>query len=242
MKMMIRYIYMMNRTIRHAGTMKSQSVLWGLLFSLTLFLAFSATSFAQSLSNPTKLYTGTIFNLGSGDLAGEGMLYVYEDPYPTPVTSSRINATTGAYRVILDPAKLYWFRVEVLGYFTDDFMVATPSGGDYREMSEDLHIRPIPIDSVLYSGSPFADGAASFTDEAAVRNVLTFLRENPTVIVEIGVGLEVDKVDPVTKDRVDAIKKLFREIDVSTTRIKWERKLDDPYGLVTIKVDSFELP
>ena len=188
---------------------------WGLTLgvAITLFFAFCASTMsAQSLTNPTKLYTGVIYELGaeSENVVGEGMLYVYEDPYENnPVTSSRINATTGAYRVILDPAKLYWFRVEALGFYTDDFMVASPAGGNYEERSEDLRIRKIPVDSVLFQGTPFDGETATFSDDTPIRKVLEFLVEHPTVIVEIGVGLEADEVDPVTKKRVGAIKKLF---------------------------------
>ena len=211
----------------------------------TAFLAIACSphALAQSLTNPTKLYTGTIYTAGTNDLAGEGMLYVFEDPYEeSPVTSSRINATAGGYRVLLDPAKLYWFRIEALGFYTDDFMVSSPPGEDYEERVEDLRIRPIPIDSLLFRGAPFEGETALFSDNAPMRNVLEFLVDNPTVVVEIGVGLEADEVDPVTKKRVNAIKKLFREMDVSTTRIAWTRKLDDPFGTITISIDSFAEP
>ncbi|MGE3802097.1 MAG: hypothetical protein AB7H80_13840 [Candidatus Kapaibacterium sp.] len=205
-------------------------------------LTISAVGEAQSLTNPTKLYTGAVLSHGSEEPVNEAILYVYEDPYPTPVTSSRITTNTAEYRVLLDPAKLYWFRVEALGHFTDDFMVASPRGSNYEELKFDLHIRPIPIDSTLYRGTPFEGETATWGDEAGIKNVLAFMIENPTVKVEIGIGLEVNEVDPLTQDRVNAIKQLFREMEVSTTRIKWDRKLDDPFGTVTMKISGFEMP
>ena len=210
--------------------------------ALIFMVSAVARSDAQSLSNPTKLYTGSVYTQGTEQVVEEAMLYVYEDPYTTPVTSSHITTTTGEYRVLLDPAKLYWFRVEALGHFTDDFMVATPSGTTYEERKENLPIRPIPLDSVLYSGRPFAGETADWSEEEAIRNVLAFLDENPTVKVEIGVGLEVDEVDPLTQSRVNAIKQIFRDMNISTTRIKWERKLDNPFGMITMTIDGFEMP
>ena len=208
--------------------------------TLTILLATGAE--AQGLTNPTKLYTGAVFTQGTETIVEDAMLYVYEDPYPTPVTSSRITTNTGEYRVLLDPAKLYWFRVEALGHFTDDFMVASPAGGNYEELSQDMYIRPIPVDSILYRGKPFEGETASWSEKEAIGNVLNFLIENPTVKVEIGMGLEVNEVDPLTQERVNAIKGIFKDMNVSTTRIKWDRKLSDPFGMMTVRVESFEMP
>ncbi|MCB0712769.1 MAG: hypothetical protein KDD67_10605 [Ignavibacteriae bacterium] len=210
--------------------------------TVVLTFAISADVEAQSLTNPTKLYTGAVLSLGSEEAVNEAILYVYEDPYSTPVTSSRITTNTSEYRVLLDPATLYWFRVEALGHFTDDFMVASPRGTNYEELKFDLHIRPIPIDSTLYRGTPFEGETAAWGDQAGMKGVLAFMLENPTVKVEIGVGLEVNEVDPLTQDRVNAIKQLFREMEVSTTRIKWDRKVGDQFGTITMKISGFETP
>lgn len=213
-----------------------------LLSLLPIFLAFvvlSEKASAQKLTNPTKLFKGHIYKAESDVPAGEGMIYVYEDPYPNPVTSSRVNPTTGDYSVILDPSHIYRFSVEVIGCYTSEFVISTPAGTNYEELIENFDVTPIAVDSLLYSGSPFAEGAATFADDASLREVLMFLDANPTVIVSIGVGLARDEVDPVTRQRVDAIKNLFSEMKVSTTRIRWERLVGTEVGKYIIKVAAF---
>lgn len=207
------------------------------LFVIPLFLPGEMQ--AQKLTNPTKLFKGNVTNESTKTSAGEGMVYVYEDPYPKPVTSSRVNPTTGEYSVILDPSHVYRFSVEVIGCYTSEFILSTPAGIEYEELEENFEVTPIAVDSLLYQGSPFAEGNATFADDAGMREVLTFLNANPTVIVSIGVGLVKDEVDPITKKRVDAIKALFTEMKVSTTRIHWERLVGTPVGTYIVKTKEF---
>ncbi len=208
-----------------------------------LLLAFAVVGFAdlyaQKLENPTKLYKGVV-SLGTTGTAPEGVVYVYEEPYPTPVTSSKLNTGTGEYRVILDPAKLYRFSVEAVGCHAAEFIIASPAGTNYEELDKHFTVSPIPIDSVLFNGKLFAEGQATFSNEAKLREVLTFLVENQAVIVSIGVGLVKDEVDPISKQRVAAIKELFREMNVSTTRIKWVRMVGDELGLFKISIAEFD--
>lgn len=218
--------------------MKSYRPLLLLSFSSFLFLLLlSGQAQAQKLTNPTKLFKGIVEKESAP--AGEGMVYVYEDPYPKPVTSSRVNPTTGDYSVILDPSHVYRFVVEVIGCYTSEFIISTPAGTNYEELEENFEVVSIPADSLLYNGSLFAEGKNTFADEAALREVLAFLDANPTVIVSIGVGLEKDEVDPVTKTRVEVIKSMFTEMNISTTRIKWERLVGTPVGTYVIKVKEF---
>ena len=203
--------------------------------------AVSSELLAQKLENPTKLYRGIVLMTGSDEPAHEGLISVYEEPYPEPVTSSRINTGTGDYSMILDPSKIYRFKVEAIGCYTSEFIISTPGGTNYEELDENFEVSPIPADSILYNGKPFVTGEASFSDEAGIQQVLTFLQVNSSVIVSIGVGLEKDAVDPVSKKRVEALKVKFREMNVSTTRIKWVRMVGDELGLIRISVADFEL-
>jgi hypothetical protein len=197
---------------------------------------------SQSLTNPTKMYKGTITLEESGDVPGDGIVKVYEDPYPDAVTSSKVNNETGEYSVILDPATLYRFEVAGLGCYTRDFWLGSPIGGNYEERTVNFTIRKVAIDSILYHGRPFAEGSAQLTDRGDLDRILFFLAENPTVEVAIEVALVKDEVDPVTADRVTAIKEAFRNADVSTTRINWVRKVGDPFNEFTFRISGFEMP
>lgn len=221
--------------------MKSNLLLRLPVSAFVLMVLFcTATLSAQKLENPTKLYRGIVSLAGSSDVAHDGIIYVYEDPYPTPVTSSKLNTGTGEYSMILDPSKIYRLSVEAVGCYTSEFIIATPAGTNYEELDENFEVDPIPLDSVLYAGKPFAEGGAAFSDESGFRQMISFLVENPAVIVSINVGLLEDKVDAVTKKRVDAIKEMFRELEVSTTRIKWVRLVGEELGLFRVAITEFD--
>lgn len=215
-----------------------------LQFALSLIAAFLCCSgadlSAQKLTNPTKLYRGIISSTENSSPVHSGSVLVFEDPYPEPVTSSKINTGTGEYSMILDPSKIYRLRIEADGYYTSEVILSTPAGSEYQELDEPFEVMPIPKDSVLFSGVPFTDGTNTYADGSGIREAVRFLAENPSVTVVIGVGLVEDKVDPVTKKRVDAIKELFREFDVSTTRIDWDRRLDMELGQYVVKISGFK--
>ena len=212
----------------------------GLIFSLALFLMFGhSTLQAQetgSLENPTKLVSGQI-TAQDGSVVEQGRVLVFEDPYPNVVTSSKINRDEG-YRLLLDPSKIYIFRIEAPGFFTEEILISTPAGYDYAEITENFVLQQIANDSVLYEGEPFVAESADFT-EAGISSVVSFLKENPTVEVTIEVGLVEDAVDPVSKQRVGAIKHLFVENELSLTRITWSRDLDRPFNNFAIRISGF---
>ncbi len=203
------------------------------------FLANDVSMVAQetgSLENPTKLMMGTVTSDVGEEIDG-GIILVFEDPYPNVVTSSKINRGEG-YRLLLDPSKIYTFRIEAPGYFSDEVLISTPAGYDYEEVSENFTLHAIPADSTLYTGSPFVGESAEFTDEG-IESVITFLKENPSTTVTINVGLVEDAVDPVSKARVSAIKDLFTENELSVTRITWERDLNRPFNEFAIAISGF---
>ncbi len=207
------------------------------LIILTVASAGSATAQdVGKLENPTKLYTGMV-TAPDGTPVNHGKVLIFEDPYPNVVTSSKINEGLG-YRVQLDPEKIYIFRVEAPGYFSQEYIFSTPSGPEYAEITENLTIEPIPLDSVLFTGEPFAPESAAL-EGASLEDMVTFLDENPTVEVTIAVGLVEDRVDPVTRSRVDAIKRLFEENGLSLTRITWFRDLSRPFNSFAVTITGF---
>ncbi len=188
------------------------------------------------LEQPTKLYMGLV-TADDGSPVDGGKIYVFEDPYPNVVTSSKINSGDG-YKIYLDPEKIYIFRIEAPGFYTQEFIISTPTGPDYLEVTENFEIHPIPLDTALYQGSPFVADTPEF-DGASLMEVISFLKENPTANVTIAVGLVEDAVDPVSKARVGAIKELFMEHELSLTRITWFRDLGSPFNTFAIRVSSF---
>lgn len=189
-----------------------------------------------SLENPTKLMTGSVTS-DVGDPLDGGMILVFEDPYPNVVTSSKINSGEG-YRLLLDPSKIYTFRIEAPGFFSDEYLISTPEGYDYQEITENFTLHAIPKDSTLFLGEPFRGETAEFT-ESGIISVIAFLKKNPSVVVTINVGLVEDAVDPVSKARVGAIKKLFTENDLSVTRITWSRDVGQPFNQYGITISGF---
>jgi len=207
-----------------------------LLFSFALPLA------GQSLSNPTKLYTGHVISANGGEHADGGMIYVYEEPYPEHVTSSKITTDGGDYRVILDPEKIYRFTVLAPGFYTEDFIMSTPSGTTYEELVENFEVTPIAVDSILYDGNLFVESGVELASAEVLTEILQFLDRNALVTVAIDVGLVADEVDPLSKQRVDAIKDAFKAAEVSTTRIKWNRDLSSPMNRFVIRISGFLSP
>jgi hypothetical protein len=170
------------------------------------------------------------------------MIYVYEEPYPEHVTSSKITTDGGDYRVILDPEKIYRFTVLTPGFYTEDFIMSTPSGTNYEELVENFELTPIAIDSILYDGTLFTPETADVIDANVLSGILQFLDRNALVTVSVDVGLVADEVDPLSKQRVDAIKAAFKEAEVSTTRIKWNRDLTSPLNRFVIRISGFISP
>jgi hypothetical protein len=204
----------------------------------TLLLFNDVGVFAQVgiLENPTKLYMGLV-TAPDGTPVTTGKVLIFEDPYPNVVTSSKINEGLG-YSVQLDPEKLYIFRVEAPGYFSQEYFFSTPSGMEYAEITENLTIEPIRIDSILFAGVPFVPDSEKFAG-APFDDLIEFLDENPTVEVTIAVGLVEDNVDPVTRSRVSAIKRLFEKNGLSLTRITWFRDLSRPINTFAITITGF---
>lgn len=189
------------------------------------------------LENPTKLYMGMV-TAPDGTPVTSGKVLVFEDPYPNVVTSSKISGEIG-YRFQLDPEKIYVFRVEAPGYFSQEYIFSTPSGFDYAEVTENLTVEPIRKDSVLFSGTPFEPETATIR-AGALDEVVHFLSENPSVLVTIAVGLTEDRVDPLTRGRVEAIKALFEATELSLTRITWFRDLASPFDSYRVTITGFE--
>jgi len=204
--------------------------------TLLLFSDRQAAAQEGRLENPTKLYMGLV-TAPDGTPVTSGRVLIFEDPYPNVVTSSKINEGLG-YRVQLDPEKMYIFRVEAPGYFSQEYFFSTPSGMEYAEITENLTIEPIPLDSVLFTGDPFAPDS-DVLDGASLDDVITFLSDNPTVEVTIAVGLVEDEVDPISRSRVGAIKRLFEEKGLSLTRITWFRDLSRPFNSFAVTITGF---
>ena len=205
-------------------------------FLLLLLTAVTGTAQEGKLEQPTKLYMGLV-TADDGSTVDGGKIYVFEDPYPNVVTSSKINSGDG-YKIYLDPEKIYIFRIEAPGFYTQEFIISTPTGPEYIEVTEHFEIHPIPIDTTLYAGAPFVGDTPEFEGEA-LQGMIEFLKENPTVEVTIAVGLVENAVDAVSKARVAAIKDLFTKNELSLTRITWFRDLESPFNSFAIRVTGF---
>ena len=223
----------MNRySMAHRTTSRLIYAIWALA-CLTLCTVESVE--AQNLENPTKLYTGAISD-PSGTAIDGGMLYVFDEPYPEPVSSSRVGEQ--GYRVLLDPAKLYRFRVEVPGFHTGEILLSSPNGSDYQEVTENIELSPIPMDTSLALGTLFVGETDELVD-GVLAPALAFMLNAPYVNVTMSVGLVEDAVDPLSNKRVAAIKSAFRSADVDLTRLAWHCDLSRPLHDVALKISSF---
>lgn len=202
---------------------------------MVILAGLSVTAGAQTLENPTKLYTGAITST-TGEAITHGLLHVFEEPYPEPILTSKVGEN--GYRVLIDPAELYRFRVEAPGYYTFEVLMTTPNGFDYREVNEPFILRPIPQDTVLASGQIFSDDTDELID-GVLQPAFAFMIEQPHVEVTMSVGLVEDAVDPLTKQRVAAIKSAFRAAGIDLVRLEWHRDLDRPFGQYSLAVSGF---
>lgn len=224
-------------TIRTGGM---RIILASAAITLALATFGAAVAPAQKLTNPTKRYYGVVSDESTNQPAGEGKVYVYQDPFPDPVTSSKINPGTGEYSFILDPSNIYRLRVESAGYYATDILLSTPPGDNYEEIQENLTVPAILQDSLLYKGTVFGDGTGML-DTVKLNEVIDFLKLNRQVVAGVSVGGGGAPLDDAGKARVQAFKDYFRARGISLTRLSMKLAQELDNGLYVITVADFTL-
>lgn len=206
---------------------------------------------AAGQTGALKLFKGTITNSATGKPIDGGRLHVYEGSNPEPVTTSKINPSTGFYQVILSPATEYRFEVASIRFYHTEFTIRTPAGTNYEETVKDLKVDPIPMGTSIYSGVMFDPGSSKLNEDAELRSLVNVMKKERGVAVTITVTPDVlaagskkstarrgkkgkaatEPAPGPTTDfkqlgeaRMAVIKNFLKQQGISTARLNWDLK------------------
>ena len=152
-----------------------------------LLLAMSGGVQSQP-TNPVKLLKGVVTDARSGKPVDGGRIFVYEGSGSEPVAQSRINPSTGAFQVVLNPSGVYRFVVRSPRFLPGESTVRTPAGNSYEEVVQNLTLQPIPVGESIYAGRAFDNGAVAVTPSNDLARAIAFLKESQSATVRIAVA------------------------------------------------------
>ncbi len=175
---------------------RCKALRWGVLAAALLLLAGASPADAQ-VKTPVKLVRGAVYDSRTKQpITDGGKMWAYEERESTSVSSSKVNAGTGAFQMLLDPVMGYRFRVKTPGHFITDYYFCTPGGLDYQELDTIFYIDPIPIGATIYEGRLFEPNSAELRVTADLRNLVDLLKTNQSVAVDVTVTPDFQDAPP----------------------------------------------
>ncbi|MBP7809198.1 MAG: PD40 domain-containing protein [Bacteroidia bacterium] len=186
---------------------------------------FLAT-FPDIKEKPLTLVKGTIID-ESGKPAKYAVITVTDNETEKVVGVYKANSKTGAFLFILTPGKNYNITYQSQGHLFYSENIEIPKESNYHEINKAVTLNPITVGSKIVLNNIFFDfdkATLRPLSNVEIKNLVTIMRANPTMKVEISGHTDSKGNDEYNKklseERAQAVVNKLIESGISANRFK----------------------